>query len=236
MFRRVVLWGSAMSIVVGGALPLVVQADTINPPLPDTPEATAPLKRAISISQPREFSSADRKKIVTLAKKAGALAYPGRAITLGLVKVHRVDATTTKETVVQKVLRGYQVPMSTTVQDIEVVRNLMSLQAADALQANTIVIGRSSAIIRGARIGDIATLLDIRNKRHEFVIGNIAEDNLVGEADLLLSPRQADVLGAKMITRYTIIGFTNVTALENAIRTAGFRDGNAFSDSRGLQG
>ena len=77
--------------------------------------------------------------------------------------------------------------MSTTVQDIEVVRNLMSLQAADALQANTIVMGRSSAIIRGARIGDIVTLLDIRNKRHEFVIGNIAEDNLVGEADLLLS-------------------------------------------------
>ena len=228
MFRRVVLWGSAMSIVVGGALPLVVQADTINPPLPDTPEATAPLKRAISISQPREFSSADRKKIVTLAKKAGALAYPGRAITLGLVKVHRVDAATAKETVVQKVLKGYQVPMSTTVQDIEVVRNLMSLQAADALQANTIVMGRSSAIIRGARIGDIVTLLDIRSKRHEFVIGNIAEDNLVGEADLLLSSRQADVLGAKMITRYTIIGFTNATALENAIRAAGFRDGNAF--------
>jgi hypothetical protein len=228
MFRRVVLWGSAMSIVVGGALPLAVQADTINPPLPDTPEATAPLKRAISISQPREFSSADRKKIVALAKKAGALAYPGRAITLGLVKVHRFDATTAKETVVQKVLKGYQVPMSTTVQDIEVVRNLMSLQAADALQANTIVMGRSSAIIRGARIGDIVTLLDIRNKRHEFVIGNIAEDNLVGEADLLLSSRQADVLGAKMITRYTIIGFTNATALENAIRAAGFRDGNAF--------
>ena len=104
----------------------------------------------------------------------------------------------------------------------------MSLQAADALQANTIVMGRSSAIIRGARIGDIATLLDIRNKRHEFVIGNIAEDNLVGEADLLLSSRQADVLGAKLITRYTIIGFTNATALENAIRAAGFRDGNAF--------
>ena len=228
MFRRVVLWGTAMSIVVGGALPLVVQADTINPPLPDTPEATAPLKRAISISQPREFSSADRKKIVALAKKAGARAFPGRAVTLGLVRVQRIDSTTLKKTVVQKVLKGYQVPMSTTVQDIEVVRNLMSLQAADALQANTIVMGRSSAIIRGARIGDIVTLLDIRDKQHEFVIGNIAEDNLVGEADLLLSPRQADMLGAKMITRYTIIGFTNVTALENAIRTAGFRDGNAF--------
>ena len=228
MFRRVVLWGSAMSIVVGGALPLAVQADTINPPLPVTPEVTAPLKRAISISQPREFSAAERKKVVALAKKAGALAYPGRAITLGLVKVQRVDATTTKETVVQKVLRGYQVPMSTTVQDIEVVRNLMSLQAADALQANTIVMGRSSAIIRGARIGDIVTLLDIRNKPHEFVIGNIAEDNLVGEADLLLSPQQADVLGATMITRYTIIGFTNAITVENAIRNAGFKDGNTF--------
>ena len=228
MLRRLLVWGSTVGFVVAGALPLAAQADTINPPLPDTAEATAPLKRAISISQPREFSSADRKKVIALAKKAGARAFPGRAVTLGLVRVQRVDSTTLKKTVVQKVLKGYQVPMSTTVQDIEVVRNLMSLQAAEALQANTIVMGRSSAIIRGARIGDIVTLLDIRDKQHEFVIGNIAEDILVGEADLLLSPRQADLLGAKMITRYTIIGFTNATALENAIRIAGFRDGNAF--------
>ena len=228
MLRRLLVWGSTVGIVVAGALPLAAQADTINPPLPETPEVTAPLKRAISISQPRDFSAADRKKVIALAKKAGARAFPGRAVTLGLVRVQRIDSTTLKKTVVQKVLKGYQVPMSTTVQDIEVVRNLMSLQAAEALQANTIVMGRSSAIIRGARIGDIVTLLDIRDKQHEFVIGNIAEDNLVGEADLLLSPRQADMLGAKMITRYTIIGFTNVTALENAIRTAGFRDGNAF--------
>ncbi len=228
MLRRLLVWGSTVGFVVAGALPLAAQADTINPPLPVTPEVTAPLKRAISISQPRDFSAADRKKVIALAKKAGARAFPGRAVTLGLVKVHRVDSTTLKKTVVQKVLKGYQVPMSTTVQDIEVVRNLMSLQAAEALQANTIVMGRSSAIIRGARIGDIVTLLDIRDKQHEFVIGNIAEDILVGEADLLLSPRQADMLGAKKITRYTIIGFTNATALENAIRIAGFRDGNAF--------
>jgi len=228
MFHRLVLWGSAVGMVMAGALPLAVQADTINPPLPETPEVTAPLKRAISISQPRDFSAADRKKVIALAKKAGASAYPGRAVTLGLVKVRRIDATTLKETVVQKVVRGYQVPMSTTVQDIEVVRNLLSLEAANALLANTIVMGRSSAILRSARIGDIVTLLDIREKQHEFVIGNIAEDDLVGEADLLLSPRQADTLGAKMITRYTILGFTNAVALENALRNAGFRDGNAF--------
>ena len=228
MLRRVVLWGSTVGVLVASAMPMGALADTINPPLPDTPEVTAPLKRAISISQPKEFSVADRKKVVALAKKAGALAYPGRAVTLGLVRVHRIDATTRIETLVQSITRGYQVPMSTTVQDIEVVRNLMSLQAAEALQANNIVMGRSSAIIRGARIGDIVTLLDIRNKPHEFVIGNIAEDNLVGEADLLLSPQQADVLGATMITRFTIIGFTNATALEIAIRAAGFRDGNAF--------
>jgi len=228
MFRRVVLWGSVLGIVVAGALPLAAQADTINPPLPETPEATAPLKRAISLSQPRGFSAVDRKKVIALAKKAGARAFPGRAVTLGLVKVHRINETTLTKTVVQRVARGYQVPMSTTVHDIEVVRNLLSLEAADALLANTIVMGRSSAIIRNARIGDVVTLLDSREKQYEFVIGNIAEDDLVGEADLLLSPQQADVLGAKMITRYTMIGFTNAAALESALRNAGFRDGNAF--------
>ena len=217
-----------MGVLVASAMPMSALADTINPPLPDTPEATAPLKRAISISQPKEFSVADRKKVIALAKKAGALAYPGRAVTLGLVKVHRIDAATHQETVVQSITRGYQVPMSTTVQDIDVVRNLLSLQAADALIASTIVMGRSSAIIRGARIGDIVTLLDIRDKPHEFVIGNIAEDDLVGEADLLLSPQQANTLGATMITRYTLIGFTNAAAVESAIRSAGFIDGNKY--------
>ena len=70
MFRRVVLWGSVLGIVVAGALPLAAQADTINPPLPETPEATAPLKRAISLSQPRGFSAVDRKKVIALAKKS----------------------------------------------------------------------------------------------------------------------------------------------------------------------
>lgn len=228
MLRRLLVWGCTVGVLVASVLPIGALADTINPPLPDTPEATAPLKRAISISQPKEFSAADRKKVIALAKKGDALAYPGRAVTLGLVRVHRSDVLTRRETVVQNVTRGYQVPMSTTVQDIEVVRNLLSLQAADALQANTIVMGRSSAIIRGARIGDIVTLLDINDKPREFVVGNIAEDDLVGEADLLLSPRQADMLGAKMITRYTIIGFTNATTVENAIRNAGFTDGNTY--------
>jgi len=72
------------------------------------------------------------------------------------------------------------------------------------------------------------TLLDIRDKPHEFVIGNIAEDDLVGEADLLLSPQQANTLGATMITRYTLIGFTNAMAVESAIRNAGFIDGNKY--------
>lgn len=228
MLRRLLVWGCTVGVLVASAMPMSALADTINPPLPDTPEATAPLKRAISISQPKEFSVADRKKVIALAKKAGALAYPGRAVTLGLVKVHRIDAATHQETVVQSITRGYQVPMSTTVQDIDVVRNLLSLQAADALIASTIVMGRSSAIIRGARIGDIVTLLDIRDKPHEFVIGNIAEDDLVGEADLLLSPQQADTLGATMITRYTMIGFTNAAAVESAIRSAGFIDGNKY--------
>ena len=228
MLRRLLVWGCTVGVLVASVMPMSALADTINPPLPDTPEATAPLKRAISISQPKEFSVADRKKVIALAKKAGALAYPGRAVTLGLVKVHRIDAATHQETVVQSITRGYQVPMSTTVQDIDVVRNLLSLQAADALIANTIVMGRSSAIIRGARIGDIVTLLDINDKPHEFVIGNIAEDDLVGEADLLLSPQQADTLGATMITRYTMIGFTNATAVESAIRNAGFIDGNKY--------
>ena len=208
--------------VIFGVSPLRAHAETINPPLPDTPEKTAPLRHAISISQPTPVKVETRRRILAVVKKEGAEAYPGRAVTLGLVRVVR------GEKVVQRFPPGYRVPMSTTVQADEVVRNLISVEAADALLAGGIVMGKSSAQIRGARVGDVAYLLDIDDKPHPFVIGAIAPDDEIGESDLLMSPAQATEMGATMVTRYTIIGFTKTDKMVSALRDAGFTDGNRY--------
>jgi hypothetical protein len=219
--RKLVAW-TAVAWMIFGVAPLGVRAETINPPLPDTPEKTAPLKHAISISQPTPVKIATRRRILAVAKSEGATAYPGRAVTLGLVRVSR------GEKVVQRFPAGYRVPMSTTVQADEVVRNLMSQEAADALVAGGIVMGKSSAQIRGARVGDVAHLLDIDDVAHAFEIGAIVADDVIGESDLLMSPTQATEMGATMVTRYTIIGFTKTDKMVSALREAGFTDGNTF--------
>ena len=219
--RKLSVWAVVAGLLFSMA-PLRARAETINPPLPDTPEKTAPLRHAISISQPTPVKVETRRRILAVVKKEGASAYPGRAVTLGLIRVMR------GEKVVQRFPPGYRVPMSTTVQADEVVRNLISVEAADALAAGGIVMGKSSAQIRGARVGDVAYLLDIDDKPHPFVIGAIAQDDEIGESDILMSLAQADEMGATMVTRYTVIGFTKTDKMVTALSEAGFVNGNTY--------
>lgn len=207
---------------VASAVPSAVSADTANAPLPETREWTSPMKHAISISRPVGFSLAIRARIRDAAESIGAEAYPGRAAMFGMSRIEREGRS------IQRIPRGMQVPMSTTVQPDEVVRNLMSVEAADALLAGGIVMGDSSARFRGARAGDVVTLIDKRRRPVTFVIGLVAKDDVVGGGDLLMSPTQADLLGATTVTRYTVTGFRNPDTAASALAAAGFVNGMDF--------
>lgn len=211
----------ALAAVVS-AVPSAVSADTANAPLPETRQWTSPMKHAISISRPIGFSLAVRARIRDAAASIGAEAYPGRAAMFGMSRIEREGRS------IQRIPRGMQVPMSTTVQPDEVVRNLMSVEAADALLAGGIVMGDSSARFRGAREGDVVTLIDKRRRPVTFVIGLVAEDDVVGGGDLLMSPTQADLLGATTVTRYTVTGFRNPDTAAAALAAAGFVNGMDF--------
>lgn len=222
---------AAVSVLVGIAVPAPdVRADTANVPLPVTREWTAPMKHAISISRPAGMSLAIRARIREVADAIGADAYPGRAAMIGMTRVEREGK------VIQRVRTGMQVPMSTTVQPDEVVRNLMSPEAADALAAGGVVMGESSARFRGAREGDVITLLNQRHRPVTFSIGLVAADDVVGGADLLMSPDQADRLGATTVTRYTVTGFRNPDTATSALAAAGFVNGMDYRVRRTWEG
>jgi len=218
--NKYVLIVVAVSLFV--SWPSVLYADTINPPLPDTPEKTAPYEHAISISQPTGVKLATKKRIDAVAKALGAEAYPGRAVNLGMTRVMRAKK------VIQRLPVGYRVSMSTTVQADGVVRNLISPEAADVLARGAIVMGASSAQLRGAQVGDVVTLLGVNDEAQDFVIGLVVDDELVGESDLLMSPAQANSMGATLVTRYTITGFTQTTKMVRALHDAGFTNGNTY--------
>ena len=143
---------AAVTAFVVAVVPTVAaHADTANVPLPVTREWTSPMKHAISISRPAGISLAVRARIRDVASAIGAEAYPGRAAMFGMTRIERNGKS------IQRIPSGKQVPMSTTVQPDEVVRNLLTVEAADALAAGGVVIGDSSARFRGAREGDVIT-------------------------------------------------------------------------------
>lgn len=219
----------ALAAVVS-AVPSAVSADTANAPLPETRKWTSPMKRAISISRPVGFSLAVRAQIRDAAASIGAETYPGRAAMFGMSRIEREGRS------IQRIPRGMQVPMSTTVQPDEVVRNLMSVEAADVLLAGGIVMGDSSARFRGARVGDVVTLIDKRRRPVTFAIGLVVEDDVVGGSDLLMSPTQADSLGATTVTHYTVTGFRNPDTAAAALAASGFVNGMDFRVRRTWDG
>ena len=222
---------AAVSALVVAVVPTVAaRADTANVPLPVTREWTSPMKHAISISRPAGISLAVRARIRDVASAIGADAYPGRAVMLGMTRIERNGKP------VQRIPSGKQVPMSTTVQPDEVVRNLLSVEAADALAAGGVVIGTSSARFRGAREGDVITLLNQRRRPVTFSIGLVVDDDVVGGGDLLMSPEQADRLGAKTVTRYTVTGFRNPDTAASALAAAGFVNGMDYRVRRTWDG
>lgn len=227
--RRFVV-ASAVSLTGLVTCAASASADTANAPLPVTREWIAPNLRAISISRPGGFSLAVRARIRDVAASIGAEAYPGRAAMVGLTLVERDGKA------VQRVKRGMQVPMSVSVQPDEVVRNLLSVEAADALAAGEVVMGQSSARFRGAREGDVVTLVGRRQRGISYTIGFIVDDEAIGGGDLLLSPDQADRLGATKVTRYTVTGFRNPDTASAALAAAGFVNGMNYRVRRTWEG
>ena len=152
----------------------------------------------------------------------GATVHPGRALQVGLTRMTRGDRT------VQRVRRGWRVPMSIGAHHDAVVRGLMGAEVADVLRSGRIVMGEGSAGIRNARVGDIVTLKGTKRTALRLEIGAIVDDEIVGGADLLVSMRDIEALGATKNTRYTMIGFRRSADALRALADAGIVNGLQF--------
>jgi hypothetical protein len=231
---RVVIAAVSISTVVGVG---PAQADTINPPLPDLPSTSSREGLAISVSHPMGVSADSRRAIESAARSVGAKVYPGRAVTLGLTKMSRGRRT------VQRIRRGWRIPMSTMAHHDAVVRSVIGADIADVLVAGRVVMGESSAKIRKAQVGDTVTLIGkqstLRNSTAKksrgerwpvasLVIGAIVDDELVGGADLLVSMRDIEILGATLNTRYTMIGFRRPADAQRALAGNGIVNGLSY--------
>lgn len=109
--------------------------------------------------------------------------------TLQLVQVTRGSS------VVQAPPAGFRVPMSAMALDPVRGRDVIGDVAADALRRGQLVMGRTSADLRGARAGDEVTFVGWDGSTQVRELGAVVDDHLVSWAELVFADEDAASFG-----------------------------------------
>ncbi len=204
------------ALVVGAS---AATADVVSVDEPGTASApavrSAPFGDVVSVNEPSRLSTTLANDVLAAAAEVGAAALPGRSAQIGLVRLSR------NGTPVQVAPSGYQYPMGLTVVPLDAAAFVLSAGVAEALARGQVVIGATSARIRGAQVGDLIELLDTGGNVRSFVIGRVADDTEVGGAELVMRDEEAAVLGVTTPTRMIVWGFDSRTALDAALARHG---------------
>jgi D-alanyl-D-alanine carboxypeptidase len=111
---------------------------------------------------------------------------------------------------------------------------VMSPSVAAAIAGGFVVMGRTTADLRGAAVGDIVDLVAANGAVRSFIVGYIAPDGEVGGTEIVMGPALADLLGATQVSRVLIWGFTSRAAIDaalaaNGLERAGVRIGRSWA-------
>lgn len=132
--------------------------------------------------------------------------------TLKLLEVRR------GEVIVQQAPSGMAYPMDSMAFDPVPARPLFSEPLTRVLSLGLIAMGRTSADLRGAEVGDVVTIIGWDGQIHDLRIGLIADDEEVGYAELILSTEIAASVGFVRISSAAIWGYDDEDHLNVLLR------------------
>jgi hypothetical protein len=229
MFRKLGVAAVACAIVAG-AVPTIAAA----PNVPITGPAIA-TQGAVAVGRDDDMVSVSQTSFVTpdlssrtasAAAASGAALVEGRGASVGMLAVWRGSAP------LQQAAAGYQIPMSVTVLPVATVGAVMGRPISDVLGGGAIVMGATTAGLRGAQAGDSVVLVAADGSTRTFAIGLVADDATVGGTELLMSTAQADDLGVSEVTRLLLYGFADRRAVEGALAAEGVIDTASIGGQR----
>lgn len=123
----------------------------------------------------------------------------------------------------------WQYPMGVTALPVEALQVVMSTRVAAVVAAGAVVMGATTAGLRGAQAGDVVDLVTAGGSTLSFTIGLVAPDDEVGGTELVMSPIQADALGAVDPTRVLIYGTFTRDAIDAALAARGLVDTQVYA-------
>ncbi len=171
---------------------------------------------AVSVYQTGELTALIRDAALGAASDVGAAAVTGRGFSAGMTAVHRGAAE-----IQQSSGSGWAFPMSITALPLEALGGIMGRTVAGPISQGAVVMGQTSAGLRGAVAGDTIDLMTAGGGMVTFTIGMVAPDSEIGGTEILISTQQADLLGATLDTRVLIYGQFDRSALQNALAQRG---------------
>lgn len=175
-------------------------------------DVVVPSLEVVSITQ-RGGLSAD--VIWAANAAAGTIGVPAvlsRGFTLPLRSLRRGD------TVVQQSSGpGWGFPMAVTAMPRSAVGAVMGRAVSGVLATNRIVIGASTAALRGAQVGDRIEFIAAGFTPISFEVGLIAPDAVIGGTEVVMSTEMADYVGATVDTRIVMYGVFDRVDLERRL-------------------
>lgn len=206
---------------------------TIDPPATATGVAArvriAAAGDLVSISQVSQLSTGTIDAATAAAREAGATASLASGFSVGMISVRR------GESYVQQAIGSgglWQYPMSVTVMPVDTLRAIMGDRIASVIAGGAVVMGATTAGLRGAQVGDLIDLVSAGGTVVTFTIGGIATDAEVGGTEVVMSPEQAAAIGPLQPTRVLIHGTFARTAIEMALAARGMFDSLEFQGNR----
>lgn len=204
------------------------------PAVADRPAVRIPAPvDAVSVSGYGAMPAAVIDGLETIGISLGIPSVRGRSFNIGLYAVRRGAQ------VVQQAGGSYgvwQFPMSVTALPVDAIGRVMSPRVSAAVASGGVVLSATSASLRGAQAGDIVDLIAADGNARSFALAYVAPDDEVGGAELVMSPDEADVLGASIVTRVLFFGEFDRAALDQAFAAQGLVDGGAVRITRSWSG
>jgi D-alanyl-D-alanine carboxypeptidase len=226
--RTVQFWPVRPRLVLGlaallvGAIGVPVVAagidDSIDAPATATAQAqrlAPPASDVVSIYNSSKLRASVADAAVAAARQAGASIAFGRSASVGMVGVYRGSAP------VQLPASGFAYPMGTTVLPSVAVGALMGGDVSALLAPDALVMGATTAGLRGAQAGDVLQLVASDGSVVAFRVAAVLLDARVGGAELLMSPEGADRLGITDLSRALLWNPSSRAAMDAALAANG---------------
>ncbi|MDP5068713.1 MAG: M15 family metallopeptidase [Ilumatobacteraceae bacterium] len=124
--------------------------------------------------------------------------------------------------------KGWRIPMATMVASSTFVRAIGGDAMADIVARGQVLMGETSAKVRGAQVGDVLLLRDRKFWMRPFTIGAIVADEFVNSGDLFMSSSAAALLGGMPVSQIAITDIVSPSSVLSGLKKKGITIGTEF--------